>query len=90
MFVGGGLGGNNRSPQEEESLFYQGYGQTRFDPIALTYYRCERIIEDIAVYCEQLFLSDAGGADRLSALENVKSNFRPNGAIAIARCRSLL
>jgi spectinomycin phosphotransferase len=85
MFVGGGLGGHGRSPQEEETLFYQGYGQSEINQIALAYYRYERIIEDIAVYCKQLLLSDEGGADRPQSLENVKSNFRPNGTIAIAR-----
>jgi spectinomycin phosphotransferase len=85
MFVGGGLGGNTRTPQEEESLFYQGYGPTDINQVALTYYRYERIIEDIGVSCEQIFLSDEGGKDRPQTLENVKSNYRPNGTIALAR-----
>ena len=85
MFVGSGLGGNGHTLQEEETLFYQGYGQTEVNAIALAYYRYERIIEDIAIYCEQLFLSDDGGADRRQSLENLKSNFRPNGTIDIAR-----
>jgi spectinomycin phosphotransferase len=65
-------------------LFYQGYGQTRINTIAITYYRYERIIEDIAVYCEQIFLSTGGGEDRVHALENLKSNFLPNSTIEIA------
>jgi spectinomycin phosphotransferase len=85
MFVGGGLGGNGRTPQAEETLFYQGYGQTKINQIALAYYRYERIIEDIGVYCEQIFLSDEGGEDRPQALEYLQSNFRPNGTIAVAR-----
>ena len=84
MFVGGGLGGNGRSPHEEETLFYQGYGQTAINPAALAYYRYERIIEDIAIECEQIFLSDRGGEDRPQALVHLKSNFRPNGTIAVA------
>lgn len=85
MFVGSGLGGNGRSPQEETNLFYQGYGQTSVNPIGLAYYRYERIIEDIGVSCEQIFLSDAGGEDRPQALKYLKSNFQPNGTIAMAR-----
>jgi spectinomycin phosphotransferase len=85
MFVGGGLGGNGRTPQEEETLFYQGYGHTQINPIALAYYRYERIIEDIAIECEQLFLSDDDGEDRIQALANMKSNFRPKGTIAMAQ-----
>ncbi len=84
MFVGSGLGGNGHTLQEEETLFYKGYGQTQVNPMALAYYRYERIIEDIAVICEQIFLSDGGGEDRLQSLEMVKSNFCPNGTIEIA------
>ena len=84
MFIGAGLGGKWHTPQEEEALFYQGYGHTQIDPIAIAYYRYERIIEDIAVFCEQIFLSEKGGEDRKQALEYLKTNFLPNGAIEIA------
>lgn len=84
MFVGSGLGGNGHTRQQEEALFYQGYGPTRVNPIAIAYYRYERIVEDIAVICAQIFLSDEGGADRRQALEMLKSNFLPGNTIAIA------
>lgn len=84
MFIGGGQGFAGHTPQEEETLFYRGYGQTQIDPIALAYYRYERIIEDIAVYCEQLFLTNEGGEDREQSLQYLKSNFLPNGTIEIA------
>lgn len=85
MFVGSGLGGHGRSPQDEEAWFYQGYGSTQIDPIGLAYYRYERILEDIAVFCEQIFLADEGGEDRKQALEYLESNFLPNGVLEIAR-----
>lgn len=84
MFVGGGLGGNRFSPDQEEALFYRGYGPARIDPVALTYYRCERIVEDIAIYCDQILLSDEGGEDRWQSLEYLKSNFLPGGTIEMA------
>ena len=84
MFVGSGLGGNGRSPQEETNLFYQGYGQTSVNPIGLAYYRYERIIEDIALFCEDLLLSDEGGEDRAQALIYLQSNFLPNSTIEAA------
>ena len=84
MSVGGGLMGDWRTPKEEETLFYQGYGKAQIDPRALAYYRYERIIQDIAVYCEQLFLTNEGGKDREQALRYLMSNFLPNGTIEIA------
>jgi spectinomycin phosphotransferase len=65
-------------------LFYQGYGRTQINTIAIAHYLYERIIKDIAVYCEQILLSIGGGEDRVQALENLKSNFLPNCTIEIA------
>ncbi len=84
MFVGGAQFGDRRTPHEEEALFYRRYGQTQLDQVALAYYRYERIIQDIAIYCEQLFLTDEGGEDREQALHYLASNFLPNGTIEIA------
>ena len=82
MFIGGGLGDSGYTPEQEERLFYRGYGPTDINQVAIAYYRYERIIEDIAVYCEQLFLSDAGGQDRSQSLAIVKFYFLPGGTIA--------
>jgi spectinomycin phosphotransferase len=92
MYAGGGQFANWRTPQEEERLFYQGYepeiidpaGPVQVDPAGLAYYRYERIVTDIAIYCEQLLLSDAGGEDRAQSLKYLKSNFLPGGVIEIA------
>jgi spectinomycin phosphotransferase len=84
MFIGGGQGFAGHTAQEEETLFYRSYGPTQIDPIALAYYRYERIIQDIAVCCEQLFLTNEGGEDRKQSLQYLKSNFCPNNTIEIA------
>ncbi|WP_115704211.1 phosphotransferase enzyme family protein [Legionella sainthelensi] len=81
MFIGSGLGDSKRMPTEDEALFYQGYGPSNINYDALAYYRCERIIEDIGVYCEQIFLSDEGGEDRIQSFKYLQSNFLPNGTI---------
>ena len=84
MFIGGGQGFAGHTAQEEETLFYEGYGQAQIDPIALAYYRYERIIQDIAVYCKQIFLTNEGGEDREQSLRYLTSNFLPNSTIEIA------
>jgi spectinomycin phosphotransferase len=84
MYAGGGQFGAMRTPDEEERLFYQGYGPTQIDSNALAYYRYERIVEDIAVECEQILATSSSGADRAQALRWLKSNFEPNGVIEIA------
>ncbi len=74
-----------RTPREdEEALFYEGYGRATVDPIALAYYRYERIVEDIAAFSEQIFETNEGGEDREQALVYLKSNFLPNNTIEIA------
>jgi spectinomycin phosphotransferase len=84
MFAGAGLFGPQRTPAEEERLCYQGYGPAPIDPAALAYYRYERIIDDIAVFCQDLWLTAGGGADREQAFRYLASNFLPNNTIEIA------
>jgi spectinomycin phosphotransferase len=84
MFIGGGQGFMGRTAPEEETLFYQAYGQSQIDPIALAYYRYERNITDVAVACEQILSSKQGGQDRAQSLQYLKWYFWPNGAIEIA------
>jgi spectinomycin phosphotransferase len=84
MFVGGGQGFRGHTAQEEQTLFYQGYGEVEINPFALTYYRYERIVEDIAVYCDELLSTTEGGEDRAQSLEYLKSNFSPTGTIQVA------
>jgi spectinomycin phosphotransferase len=84
MFIGGAQGFVGYTAQEEEAMFYRGYGETRVDPTALAYYRFERIIVDIAIYCEELLLTTAGGDDRERSLGYLMSNFLPNSTIEVA------
>jgi spectinomycin phosphotransferase len=68
----------------EEALFYQGYGATEIDCMALAYYRYERIIQDIAEFCKQLFLTAEGGDDREQAYEYFTGQFLPGHEVEIA------
>ena len=67
-----------------ETLFYRGYGQTEIDRPALAYYRCERIIQDIAAFCTQLLATQEGGKDREQGLTYFTSNFLPGHEIELA------
>ncbi|GJM41473.1 MAG: spectinomycin phosphotransferase [Ardenticatenaceae bacterium] len=83
MFIGAGIGNIWNTPRERK-LFYAGYGSTQVDQDILAYYRAERIIQDIAVYCEQIFFSDEGGDAQNTSFHNLVSNFLPNRTIDIA------
>jgi spectinomycin phosphotransferase len=79
------LGGSTTwNDARQEALFYQGYGQAEIDSQALAYYRCERVILDIAAYGEQLLLSDAGSEDREQSYQYFTSNFLPDHEIDLA------
>jgi spectinomycin phosphotransferase len=84
MFIGGGHGDSGHTPQEEETMFYQGYGQTNLDQVSIAYYRYERIIVDIVDECDLIFLSEEGWETRKEALADIKSMFFPNGKIEMA------
>ncbi len=84
MFIGGGVGGIWHSAREE-TLFYQGYGLAPIDPVALAYYRFERIVQDIAEWGELLLFTDKGGKDRARSLKGFAGWFSPNGVVEMAR-----
>jgi spectinomycin phosphotransferase len=84
MYINGGVG-QVWDGERIESLFYQGYGQPRIDQTALAYYRFERIVQDIAAFCQQLLGSDQGGEDRQQSLHYLMSNFLPGHEIDFAR-----
>jgi spectinomycin phosphotransferase len=84
MFIGGGID-NIWKTKQEEAVFYESYGKTEINLSALAYYRYARIIEDLAVICEQLLLSDEGGADREQSYGWFIGNFEPGNTLEIAK-----
>ena len=83
MFIGAGIGDSWRE-EKAAQLFYQGYGPSDVSRKIIAYYRCERIIEDIAVYAREILGSAIGGEDRERSLRSVANNFSPGGTIEIA------
>jgi spectinomycin phosphotransferase len=83
MFIGGGVGAIWNT-QRETGLFYDGYGSAEIHLPALAYYRYERIVEDIAAFCEQILTTEGGGADRAQGLRYFASLFNAGEVIDMA------
>jgi spectinomycin phosphotransferase len=83
MFIGGGVANVWNDPQEEE-FFYKGYGKTEVNKAILAYYRCERIVEDIAIYSQNLLLTTVGGEDRREMYRHFLDMFVSRGVVDIA------
>ena len=73
MFIGGAW-----YRTAEEALFYQGYGRTQLDPVALAYYRYERIVEDTAIFCERILLAAESSEDREQCFRFLSGAFLPD------------
>jgi len=83
MFIGGGVANVWNKPSEE-AFFYQGYGPTEINKNLLSYYRHERIVEDIGEYAQQLLLTTSGGENRAQMYQHFIDMFKPNGVVDIA------
>jgi len=83
MFIGGGVANVWNKPHEE-ALFYKGYGKTEVNMTLLTYYRHERIVEDIALYGQALLLTTAGDENRAEMYKHFIAMFEPMGVVDIA------
>lgn len=76
MFIGGGVANVWNDPREEE-LFYQGYGKSEINREILSYYRYERIIQDIAEYSQAAPMT-------AEMYKHFLDMFEPNGVVDIA------
>jgi spectinomycin phosphotransferase len=83
MFIGAGVG-NVWNNEHEIEQFYAGYGTTKIDQNIIDYYRCDRIIQDVVEYYEQLFSDTAGYKDQEIGYNNFVAMFEPNGVVNIA------
>ncbi|MBE0697420.1 MAG: aminoglycoside phosphotransferase family protein, partial [Anaerolineaceae bacterium] len=68
--------------------FYEGYsageGEARVDRKTLAYYRYERILVDIAEFCEQLLSTTAGGEDREQSFGYFAGQFQADHEVDVA------
>ncbi len=54
---------NDGSTRQKPAPFFQGYGQTEIDWVALTYYQCERVVQDVIENAMEVFFRDDLGAE---------------------------
>lgn len=85
MFIANAQGFKGWNSEEEEILFYRGYGHVKTNGDILAYYRYARIIEDIALFYEQIMEQDGNREDREQALIYLKSNFLPGNTFDLAK-----
>ena len=83
MFIGGGVA-NVWNKQREETLFYQGYGKVPVNQKALAYYRHERIVEDIAIYAQEILFTKTAIENKQQLYDYFVDMFEPNGVVEIA------
>jgi spectinomycin phosphotransferase len=83
MFIGGGVANVWNRPHEEE-LFYKGYGKTEINMTILAYYRHERIVEDIALFGQQLLDTSVDNKTRIESYNHFLAQFEPQGVVEIA------
>lgn len=83
MFLGAGIGGSLDDPLMEP-LFYEGYGATAVDTVVLVYYRYQRIIEDIAAYCQHILNNHDRQAAHQEGLRQLESQFHPGDVVDVA------
>jgi spectinomycin phosphotransferase len=84
MFVVGGLSTELVGPREE-AWFFEGYGATTVDPLALAFYRSARAISDIGAYAEDVFLTpDASAATKHASVQGFMSCFEPGAIVTLA------
>jgi spectinomycin phosphotransferase len=83
MFIGGGIGGAWNDVRES-GWFFTGYGSAEIDPIAIAFFRYERIVVDLGEYGQRIFDLNASASDRLSNLRRLATAFLRDNVIDTA------
>ena len=66
-------------------MFFEGYGKTKVDPLALAYYRYDWCVEDIGEFAEDVFgRENLGEETRANSIMWFKSLFAQGNSIKTA------
>jgi len=69
--------------------FFQGYGQTEIDWIALTYYRYERVVQDLIACAQEVFFrDDLGEGTKADSIQGFQAILAEGGEIDAASAAS--
>ena len=81
MFVGG-IHEPDEALSIEETSFYNGYGPIKLDPLAMTYYAYEWVVQEIGDFAERVFITPGfNELTRQDALLGFKQLFEPGDVI---------
>jgi len=76
---------NDTSDGRWEQLFFDGYGETEVDPLALAYYRYDWCVEDIGEFAKDVFVPENLGEEtKLNSIRWFKSLFSMGNSVTIA------
>lgn len=85
MFVtGAGAGGMVAYGERVKTLFFEGYGEAEVDSMALAYYRCDWVVQDIGEFAHSVFNSDDGDETRANNARLVRGMFNPGETVEVA------
>jgi spectinomycin phosphotransferase len=83
MFTTGAGAGGAVSYDDNQTLFFKGYGEPEIDRMALAYYRCDWVVQDIGEFGHTIF-SDAGDETRADNARLVRGMFNPGETVEVA------
>jgi len=76
---------NDTSNGRWEQLFFEGYGETEVDPLALAYYRYDWCVEDIGEFAEDVFgRENLGEETKANSIQWFKTLFAPGNSVETA------
>jgi spectinomycin phosphotransferase len=76
---------NDTSDGRWEQLFFEGYGETKVDPLALAYYRYDWCVEDIGEFAKDVFGRENIGAEtKANSIRWFKSLFAQGNSVETA------
>ncbi len=70
--------------EKQEALFFEGYGKTDVDPLAMAYYRYARVVEDMGAFAESAFFMDVNDETKLDSLKWIRWMFEPGNILESA------